>query len=623
MTLAGCARACKNDHPYVPYAVDDATSEASPEGGSRAASTTITPGDASPSVGATARVAPPNALTWAVDGLELVAPHKREFVLALVGDFDGDGKQDALAIVKPAASVDKPTDAIAAEIVYYGNLRPLGVDGVGASPLSAPVTIASVPSVPSVRADSTCLPVARLERAGLRTALVELGSACTRGASSRVLFVVRLGKDPSIAFELGLLDPHGAPSLSVGVDTADRDNDGLDDVTLRVTIEGGSPPFAAGPKLEAKVAFFDRSAGPSRDVEEPEASLGVLAALARARAGKSQEAASVPALVQQLRMLYRAMCVEGGTPRLVKSLNGQASGAGAVSCGSSKALELAGLAEVRAFVTQGDGWRAVAAASLAQLAPATKTSARTTELGLLLAEVAPFVQARSARVLDVSVQAVRAAHPVWGALAFEASGKLLVRGPSRVTRIDPESGESADATPTSWSAEVLSPDGASRWLEAYHACDGVGLRATFAPTGEGGDMRDVLLPVAPPLGSRCGGGRGEAVRAVPIAWTTRGLEAFVAGQPVLMRPESLTALSVDVLSGEVSKWGSPRSVSGRAIAIATAQGVLVKTTKFARYKALELEPYADLEQCTTNDDASRVACVNRSGRVVVAVFDPL
>ena len=48
----------------------------------------------------------------------------------------------------------------------------------------------------------------------------------------------------------------------------------------------------------------------------------------------------------------------------------------------------------------------------------------------------------------------------------------------------------------------------------------------------------------------------------------------------------------------------------------------MKTTKSARYRAPELEPYVDLSQCTTNDDASRIACVKR-GRVVIGTFDPL
>jgi hypothetical protein len=135
-------------------------------------------------------------------------------------------------------------------------------------------------------------------------------------------------------------------------------------------------------------------------------------------------------------------------------------------------------------------------------------------------------------------------------------------------------------------------------------------------------MRDVLLPVAPPLGSRCAGGRGEAASTVPIAWGPRGLEVLVAGQPLLVRPEVSTASVMASPLGEMPPFGSPRSAGGRAMAVATSQGVLVKTTRAARYRAPELEPYAELRQCTTNDDATRIACVKRD-KVVVAAFDAL
>ena len=319
-------------------------------------------------------------------------------------------------------------------------------------------------------------------------------------------------------------------------------------------------------------------------------------------------------------MLFRAMCAEGGAPRLLKL--GDGASTGAVRCGSSKPLEDAGVAEVRSFVTQGDALRAVAAADVAQLAPATKTTARSTELTTLLAQVAPFVTAKGARTLAVTVNAVRSPHPEWGPLAFEPSGKLLVRGASQVLRVDPDTGESADAGLPPWPSQVLSPDGKSRWLEAYHACEGVALRATFAPTGADGDMREVLLPVAPPLGSRCAGGRGEAAATTPIAWGPRGLEVLVAGQPLLVRPEASSATVMAALLGEMPPFGSPRSAGGRALAVATSQGVLVKTSKAARYRASELEPYGEIRQCTTTDDASRIACVKR-GRVVIGTFDPL
>ena len=615
LVASGC-RGCKKDHPYVPYTVNDAPSgAASADAGDPAGHLADLDAGARVTTAEPALVAPARTTKWKVEGMELVAPAGRELVMAIVRDVDGDGKKDAVAIVRPPAEAGKPaSDAGPAEIVFYA--------GASASPFATVIATA-----PSSRADASCTPLARLERIGPRSALAELGSTCTSGGASRSLFVVRLAKDPGVAFDLGIVDPSGAPKLTVDVDGADRDHDGIDDVTLHLTIEGGGPPFEPGPKLTAKVAFFDRSAGPSRDPDEPEASLRAIATQAAARAGKAKDAPVVPILVQQMRMLFRAMCIEGGAPRLVK-LHGSTAGgpnngaAGAVSCGSSKPLEDAGIAEVRSFVTRGDALRAISAADAAQLTPATRTTARSTELATLLGQVAPLVQAKGARTLAVTVPAGRPAHPEWGALAFEPSGKLLVRTTTSVVRVDLDSGESAAADLPAWATQVLSPDGKSRWLEAYHACEGVALRATFAPTGADGDMRDVLLPVPPPLGSRCAGGRGEAATTIPIAWGPRGLEALVAGQPLLVRPESSSAMVMASLLGEMPPFGSPRSAGGRAMAIATPQGVLVKTTVAARYRSPELEPYTDLRQCTTTDDASRIACVKR-GHVVIGTFDPM
>src|SRR5205085_8813203 len=118
------------------------------------------------------------------------------------------------------------------------------------------------------------------------------------------------------------------------------------------------------------------------------ASLRAIATLAATRAKKEKESASVPGLVQQMRSLYRAMCVEGGAPRLLDKEGSK----GAITCGTSKPLEDAGVAEVRALVFQADALRAIAAADIAQLSPATKTAARTTELKKLVDDVAPPVQ---------------------------------------------------------------------------------------------------------------------------------------------------------------------------------------------------------------------------------------
>ncbi|HEY8074957.1 MAG TPA: hypothetical protein VIF62_12625, partial [Labilithrix sp.] len=595
LALGGCAKSCRNDHPYVPYAVGD--SSAATDADAPPPAPVALAIDAGAIAAEPALVAPPNATTWNVEGLTLRAPEGKELLFAIVRDLDGDGTKDALAIARAPAPKDEPNRVGPAEIVaYVGSHEPR-----------------SIVAAPDPRADAGCTPVARLERVGARSAFAEVGSVCAQGAASRSLFVLRLTRDPSVAFEAQVADPPGAAKLTVDVDGADRDGDGIDDIALRVTIEGGAPPFEPGPKLGARIAYFDRSAGPSRDPDEPEASLRAIAAHASARAAKAKDAPDVRPIVEQMRALYRAMCQEGGTPRITKGRAGTP-----IPCGATKSLDDAELAEVRAFVAIGDPIRAVAAADRLD---ATRLAKSKPSLADVLAQAAPLLQDTSARALLVTVPA-RGPHPEWSPLAFEPGGKLLVRTGTKVVRVDPETGGEEDASDVAlWPTQVLSPDGKSRWLEAYHACEGVALRTTFVPTGADGDVRDVLLPIAPPLGTRCGGGRGEAASTLPIAWADRGLEAIVAGEPVLVKPETGTALSLAAMLDQQPPRGSPRSPGAKTLAIPTKTGVLVKTpAKALRYRAPELEPYADL-RCVVTDDARRLACEKR-GRVVLATYDP-
>ncbi|MBX3223096.1 MAG: hypothetical protein KF795_21465 [Labilithrix sp.] len=598
--LAGC-RGCANDHPYVPPAADAPTASAS--AADAEGPTVVTAVADGGGLVEPALVAPPGATSWQTNGMTLEAGG-REIVLALFGDFDGDGTRDALAIIRPPAAERRPSSSTG-ELVFFRG----GGDGAPA---------AAVAAGPALGVQPSCVPTARLEKIGPRSAFAEIGSACPRGVGARAIVVVRLGAPaPAVAFDAIVADPREAPKLTVDVDAADRDKDGIDDVVLRVAIEGGAGPEAQGPKVGARLAFFDRPAGPSRDPEEPEASLRAVAAQAAARAAKAKDAASVPALVQQMRALYRAMCLEGGAPRITKIHGGSAA-----SCGSSKPLEDAGVAEVRAWVTQGDALRAFAAAEVAQLAPATKTAARSAELQKLLAEVAPALEARNVRILTAPVDFAQGSGPEWGPLAFEHSGKLLVRHGKSVMRVDPETGEGEPADMVAWKDEVLSPDGKSRWLEAYHACEGVALRATFAPTGDG-EMVDVVLPVPPRLGKSCSGGRGEPAPAVPIAWGPRGLEAIVAGQPLLITTEPPQASALTSFTDEIPPPGSPRSHGTKTLALARPTGILVRgrtsPDRWSMVRSSDLEPYADVRRCTIDDTGAHLACVRRRSAVVVTL----
>jgi hypothetical protein len=596
VVLGGC-RGCANDHPYVPPASEPSTRPASDAGAALMPGTTE---DRDGGAVVAALVAPPSTTTWNVSGMTLEAGG-RELVLALVGDFDGDGKKDALAVVRPPEAERKPGTTTGDVVFFHGGDGPQGP--------------AAIASGPALGVQPSCAPVARLERIGPVTAFAEIGFACAHGAGSRAIVVVRLPRPggapfPAIAFDAVVVDPPQAPKLTIDVDAVDRDRDGIDDTVLRVTVEGGD----TAPRAAAKLAFFDRPAGPSRDPDEPEGSLKTLAAQASTRAAKAKEAGTVLPIVSQLRALYRAMCLEGGAPRITKIHGGSAT-----PCGTSKALEDAAVAEVRALVVQGDALRAFAAAESAQSPPATKTASRSAELTKLLGEVAPVVTATNVRMLGLLVDAPHDQHPEWGPLAFEHSGKLLVRHGSSVMRVDAESGESNTADMVAWKDEVLSPDGQSRFLEAYHACEGVSLRATFAPTGDG-DMADVLLPIVPRLGKTCSGARGEPAVAVPIAWGPRGLEAIVAGQPLLIKLDPPTATPLTSFLDEPPPPGSPRSHGAHSIAYAVNSGILVRGRTGERWALLrspDLEPYAELKRCTTPDDVSHVACIRR-GKVVIA-----
>ncbi len=597
----------------MPYSIDEASAPSATVAAVDAASEE----DAGSFHAREAIAAPKNATRWTIDGLDLVAPADRVFTLGLTGDFDGDGALDAATLVSPT-STDLDAGPRAADLLLFRGARgaPLGASQAIASP--PPFTFAP-----------TCAPKNRLAQTGRHTLFVETGATCEHddhATASRWVAAVVVGADAKTHFRATLIDPPNAPLLSLDVDGTDRDGDGLDDVAIRVTIEGGSPPFEPGPRVSAVARWFDRSAGMSRDPDEPESSLRALASMAAVRAPKPKDAPSVPRFVEQVRALHRAMCLEGGAPRMVELMTGPA-----LQCGVSKGLEEAGLAEVRAYAVSGDALRAIAALDRAQISPATHTSSRTTDAQAWVAQLAPILPAPSVlRAAGAVPQIERGRGPSWGALAFDAGGKLLVRTAAGVVRLDPAQGDEAAADDvTTWRAGVVSPDGAYRWIEAYDACDGVALHATFAPTGNG-DARDIALPIAPPLGAHCAtrdandhaGARGEPAQTLAVAWGTRGLEAIVAGEPILVSPDLVRATPSQSSLDQPTTLGAPRSPNGRVLVTPTSMGLLVRGAHTRLFRARELEGgYLDVRDCTVSDDASRVACV-RGGRAFVGIWAP-
>jgi hypothetical protein len=594
---AGC-HGCHEDHPFVPYAIGSPPPAAAAPGAPvplATASTGLTDSGRTAFLGDPASLAPPGVARWPIDDVVLLAPEARFFASALVRDFDSDGAKDAFAIVRTTDGGDP------GELVYYrGRSSP--------DALSPEATTFAPPA--GFSRDPKCDPVGRLVAVGKRSVLVELGATCLLHASSapsRWVAVVRGGADAKVLLAATIADPPGAAALSVDGDAADRDGDGLDDVALRVTIEGGGAPLEPGPRVGAIFAWLDRTAGLSRDVAATETSFGSLAATAAARAVRAKEAASVPGFVAQVRALWRTACAEGAATRLVS-----VAGTGAISCGAARALEDAGLAEVRAYVTSGDPLRAALALDRAERSPALRTGSRASEAQRWIAQLAPIASARALRAV-AAVPILSAGHePAWGTLAFEPNGKLLVRTRAGVVRVDPDAGDEGLADGVAdWKSAVTSPDGTMRLIETYDPCDGLPLRATFAPSG-GDDLRDVALPVAPPLGGRCAGSRGAPAQSLPIAWGPRGIEAIVEGEPVLVSLDLMHAAPLAAFLSQPVTPGAPRSPDGKTLVVPTGTGLIVQSGTHARlFRAPELDgTYGDQRDCTVSNDATHVACVH-------------
>lgn len=589
---AGGCSGCHGDHPYVPYTIGSAQPAAAAAGSmdaSAAPAGSIAGAEAgAPPAGEPATLAPAGLARWSLDGVTLEAPQGTVFFSAAVRDFDGDGASDAFAIVRPPEGDDP------GQLVYYR----------GGPPTLSPSSTYAPDA--SLTRGAGCTPVDRLEVVGVHAVLAEVGASCaqrTTRAPDRWVAIVSGNRGMRLAVTIA--DPTGLPTLTVDGDTTDRDGDGLPDIGLRVTLEGGGAPFEPGPRVSGTLAWLDRTAGLSREESATEASFASLASNAMSKAKVASLAPGVAPLVEQSRALWRSVCADGGAPRLVG-----VAGTGAIGCGAARPLEDLGLAEARAYATLGDSLRAALAIDRATRPPAAHTARRVTEAQGWLAALAPVATARMVRPVAAVPDVPKGHEPAWGPLSFEPGGKLLVRTRAGFVRVDPDAGDESDAPDArGWPAAVASADGAWTWIETYDPCDGLSLRASFAPTS-GDDLRDVALPVAPPLSDRCVGARGALVHARPLAWGPGGLEAIVEGEPVLVAPD-------------LSRASPLASPTPKTLVVATSSGLLVRTATGSRlFRASTLDgTYAEQQDCAISDDATHVACVH-TGRAWVGAWEP-
>jgi len=288
--------------------------------------------------------------------------------------------------------------------------------------------------------------------------------------------------------------------------------------------------------------WLDRPTGLSREPDEPEASLRRAATALLARAAKKADAPLVPAEVRQLTRLYAWLCSDAGSPVVNAS-------SGGIRCAVSRALEDAGAAEVRAELVRGDVLRAmsgVRADGVASGRPRPRSFAPTWKRRW----------SRRRRCARPSVTRVFHTVPDLDTSGATRLGTAHVLHPPACCSFGRRAGSSRSTSQSgseggaqgipSWPGAVVSPDGTVRWLGLFDPCDGnlaarsigpvfgAALRRAAAGRATSRHARSARTRVAASSQSVHAGAAAVAHRRGPVDWGAAGLEAWAAGEPVLV-----------------------------------------------------------------------------------------
>lgn len=610
---AGCSGSCGKSTPYVPF-LEDAGPLAPRDGDVAAADAALDGGSKTGFQKIQSTLAPSGAVRFALEGLGFEAPSGSAIVAALARDVDGDGQKDVVAWTQPTAGGG-------GELRFYKGNGTALLPGRAVTGTTAGTDVA-LPA-PCVAKPSPTM----LVLVGPHSVALDLRPTCGEGAPTQRRFVfAAFAPSPSIRWSARIAEPPAGWTFAIDVDANDIDGDGIDDPELKLALEGGGPPWEPGDRVEARLPYWDRPAGLSRNRKFPEASFQSIAQQALGRSAKKGAPLAALALVRRLRILHGAICAEGGAPWL------EIGGERGVGCAASKALEDAGLAEIKASLASNDLLVALATRERLAASSVARTKKTRDEIDKLLdggAAVA-WGSAKEPKVPPHTASTKGA--PSWGALAFESSGKLLVRTGTGVFRIDPTTMDEREADDAaSWPWEVALPGKDARLSSVLDPCDAPHISARVAghdvPTG----VALLPLPMLPPMTpSRCVGG-GSTFPAVPVAWGPSGLYTLVAHEPVLI-PATVVTESGARVTGTIPVpnapvqgafvQGAPRSPNGAWLVVPTRFGLLRRddsaggASSYVRVKELE-GLYPSLRECAIADGGGRLACVRENKVVVV------
>jgi hypothetical protein len=609
LATAGCVggcQSCEDEQPYTPFGVASSLSP-SPDAPAAASARVPEPPKFRPKKSI---LATPGSTRLRLGERTLAAPQDQVFDRALSADFDGDDSEDAVAWLLPSAARSGLAQGGArGELWFFPGERrsDSGAQGRVPDANTAPVRLFELPAF--VPASPGCTLEAELSQTGPRTVSLDVLGRCSarliaRSAVRALVVVAPTNRERPIVTMLRLADAAPGESLSVAVSSADRDEDGRDDVEVQFTLQAQATQRPA----QAKLVWLDRAAGLAREANEPASSLAARASLEAVRAGGKNTSKMVADGVGNLRRLYAALCAEGGTPRVF-----DAEGA-PLSCGSLRGfVERLAAAEVHAALKLGDPVEALAALTRDGWYHGKVTTQQRAALDKDLKKALNPLPI--SRVVKLGVRPPRrGGRPRFSPMRFEATGALLVQTPRGVVRVAPDGASEEElgieAGVERWPLEPVSQSGL-RFAGVTQACDRSELLLTFAgPGGAASEPVATRLLAARP--GACAGGRAPAALPIaPLAFKPDGLEAIVAGSIVGPRTSP----------GEAALRphppGAPRSPDGRWLVVPNPLGILVtsvqKTELWLAPSAeggSPLGPPEGLTDCVVANDAKAVACID-------------
>lgn len=574
-TLLPSCHGCSDEKPYTPFGTTTALPSA--EVSAPAASTSSAPpASASPVPSAEPAVhAPSGATHWQLGDRTLEAPPGYAFDQAVQAKLGGDATEAVVWLVADA------TDAGPRSL---GELWLYPAAGTPRKLLELP---GFVPSGPGCKLTSD------LVQSGPHTVALDARGECTGALIARspvrALVVVEPHADAPVLLTLRIAAPAPGEAFDFAVNSADRDNDGRDDV--EVLVSGG---LAGSSKLTAPLVWLDRAAGISRDAAEPQRALVRLAQTQAGRAKTKKLAEDVLHNVSNLRRLLASLCAEGATPRVLDA-DGDP-----VACGSLAAVvDALATAEVTADLARGDVLDAFGVL---------------TRDGWYFGKMAASVRQKLERSVLDAVEPVTAVvklldplpaglerAPRYSALAFDAAGDVLVQTAAGVVRTQPDG--SSPGMPDSAAArslDVLAAPG-QRWSGVTYSCD----RSEVALAVDG--VAPLVTELLSPRPGACGHAPFWASVAPPPITAGGGkLEALVGG-----------ALVGDGADAPVPP-GAARSANRRFTVVPTSFGLLIdgSSHRLVNLGTSVPQPLA-LTDCVVNDAGKAAACVYKRQALLI------